>query len=85
VVGDNLRAARDWLPQARVLITIKTDVALPFDFDDLVLKPRQTETLRALFERYEFRSWLRELDAAAEPDAPEQDAAASIAPATRRS
>jgi DNA polymerase-1 len=76
VVGDNLRAARDWLPQARVLITIKTDVALPFDFDDLVLKPRETETLRTLFERYEFRSWLRELDAAAsaEPDAPEQDA-----------
>jgi DNA polymerase-1 len=26
VVGDNLRAARDWLPQARVLVTIKTDV-----------------------------------------------------------
>jgi DNA polymerase-1 len=76
VIGDNLRAARDWLPQARALITIKTDVALPFDFDDLVLKSRETETLRTLFERYEFRSWLRELDAAAnaEPEAPEQDA-----------
>ncbi len=75
VVGDNLRAALDWLPQARVLITIKTDVDLPFDFDDLVLKPRDTETLRTLFERYQFRTWLRELDAAAnaQPDAPEQD------------
>ncbi|MEW5965607.1 MAG: DNA polymerase I [Pseudomonadota bacterium] len=76
VVGDNLRAARDWLPQARVLVTIKTDVDLPFDFDDLVLKPRDTDTLRPLFERYEFRTWLRELDAAAtaSPDTPEQDA-----------
>ena len=75
VVGDNLRAARDWLPQARVLITIKCDVALPFDFDDLVLKPRDTDALRTLFERYAFRTWLRELDAAAtaEPDTPEQD------------
>ncbi|MDP2056173.1 MAG: 5'-3' exonuclease H3TH domain-containing protein, partial [Thiobacillus sp.] len=75
VVGDNLRAARDWLPQARVLITIKCDVALPFDFDDLVLKPRDAAALRVLFERYEFRSWLRELDAAAtgEPAPPEQD------------
>ncbi|MHB1187056.1 DNA polymerase I [Thiobacillus sp.] len=75
VVGDNLRAARDWLPQARVLITIKADVALPFDFDDLVLKPRDTDVLRPLFERYEFRTWLRELDAAAtgQPDLPEQD------------
>ena len=75
VVGDNLRAARDWLPQARALLTIKMDVALPFDFDDLVLKPRDTDALRALFERYEFRSWLRELDAAAtaSPEVPEQD------------
>jgi DNA polymerase-1 len=76
VVGDNLRAARDWLPQARVLVTIKTDVELPFDFDDLVLKPRDTDTLRTLFERYEFRTWLRELDAAAhaDPAAPAHDA-----------
>jgi DNA polymerase-1 len=75
VAGDNLRAARDWLPQARVLITIKTDVALPFDFDDLVLKPRDTGTLRTLFERYAFRTWLRELNAAAtaNPETPEQD------------
>ena len=75
VAGDNLRAALDWLPQARRLLTIKMDVALPFDFDDLTLKPRDTDTLRALFERYEFRTWLRELDAAAtaSPAAPEQD------------
>ncbi|MEW6590190.1 MAG: DNA polymerase I [Pseudomonadota bacterium] len=75
VVGDNLRAARDWLPQARVLVTIKTDVELPFDFDDLVLKPRDIDTLRTLFERYQFRTWLRELDAAAtaSPGAREQD------------
>jgi DNA polymerase-1 len=75
VVGENLRAARDWLPQARTLLTIKMDVALPFDFDDLVLKPRDTDTLRTLFERYEFRTWLRELEAATVglPPAPEQD------------
>jgi len=75
VVGDNLRAARDWLPQARVLITIKTDVALPFDFDSLTLQPRNTAELRTLFERYEFRTWLRELDAAAtaSSEVPEQN------------
>jgi DNA polymerase-1 len=75
VVGDNLRAARDWLPQARVLITIKTDVALPFEFDTLTLQPRDTGTLRTLFERYAFRTWLRELDAATTglPEQPEQD------------
>jgi DNA polymerase-1 len=75
VVGDNLRAALDWLPQARVLITIKTDVALPFELDSLTLQPRDVDTLRPLFERYVFRAWLRELDAAATegPAVPEQD------------
>ena len=75
VVGDNLRAALDWLPQARVLITIKTDVELPFELDSLTLKPRDVDTLRPLFERYTFRTWLRELDAdaTADPATPEQD------------
>jgi len=75
VAGDNLRAARDWLPQARVLLTIKTDVALPLDFDDLMLKPRDLEAQRRLFERYEFRAWLRELEAATAgiPPAPDED------------
>ena len=74
-VGDNLRAALDWLPQARTLITIRTDVPLPFELEDLRLAPRDTETLRTLFERYAFRTWLRELDALAlaPPDAPQQD------------
>jgi DNA polymerase-1 len=75
VVGDNLRAARGWLPQARTLITIKTDVDLPFKLDSLTLQPRDLDTLRPLFERYAFRTWLRELDAAATeaPTVPEQD------------
>ncbi len=36
VVGDNLRAARDWLPQARVLLTIKMRcrAAVRFRFPD---------------------------------------------------
>ncbi|OZA21851.1 MAG: DNA polymerase I, partial [Hydrogenophilales bacterium 17-61-9] len=75
VVGENLRAAADWLPQARALITIKTDVALPFTLDTLTLQARDTAAQRALFERFGFRAWLRELDAAATdlPAVPEQD------------
>ena len=75
VVGENLRAARDWLPQARVLITIKTDVSLPFTLDALKLQARDIAAQRALFERFGFRAWLRELDAVATdlPAVPEQD------------
>ena len=65
VVGENLRAARDWLPQARVLLTIKTDVELPFALDALKPAAPDVEALRTLYTRYEFRTWLRELDAAA--------------------
>ncbi|MEW6120063.1 MAG: DNA polymerase I [Pseudomonadota bacterium] len=86
VVGENLRAAKDWLPQARVLLTIKTDVALPFALDALKPGAPDADVLRALYTRYEFRTWLRELDAAvrgesappgqntgADPAQPEQD------------
>jgi len=69
VVGENLRAARDWLPQARVLLTIKTDVELPFALDALKPAAPDAEALRTLYTHYEFRTWLRELDAAARGEA----------------
>jgi DNA polymerase-1 len=64
VVGDNLRAALDWLPQARTLVTIKTDVALPFTLDSLTRRPPDTETLSRLFKHFNFRTWLAELEQA---------------------
>ena len=37
MVGDNLRAALDWLPQGRKLLTVKTDCELPLKVADLVI------------------------------------------------
>jgi DNA polymerase-1 len=65
VVGDNLRASLDWLPKARELLTVKLDCDLnPHigSLHDLHAKPEDPSQLRALFERYAFRSWLKELD-----------------------
>ena len=62
VVGENLRRVRDWLPRARELLTVKTDVALPVAVTDLAFRPRNREKLVEAFERYEFRAWRRELD-----------------------
>ena len=62
MAGENLRKARDWLPQARGLLTIKCDVPLPVKATDLALRPRDTAKLAALFDRFEFKSWRRELD-----------------------
>ena len=63
VVGDNLRKALDWLPQARRLLTIKRDVALPLPVEALAAPPEDRDQLAALYERFTFNSWLRELEA----------------------
>ncbi|MBI1887978.1 MAG: DNA polymerase I [Nitrosomonadales bacterium] len=62
VVGENLRKALDWLPQARRLLTVKCDVALPQAYSELIPPPADTEQLRGLYEHFGFKSWLRELN-----------------------
>ena len=61
VVGENLRAALDWLPQGRRLVTVKCDVELPVHFDQLAAPQQDKEKLRGLLEQFGFKSWLREL------------------------
>ncbi|MFH0934661.1 MAG: DNA polymerase I [Pseudomonadota bacterium] len=61
VVGDNLRAALDWLPQGRRLVTVKCDVPLPRKFDELAAPAADDEKMKELFERFGFKSWLREV------------------------
>jgi DNA polymerase I len=78
VAGENLRRARDWLPQAKDLLTIKCDVELPVAVEDLHMQPQQREKLAGLLERYEFRTWRRELDND-EPESAQQSAPAPAA------
>jgi DNA polymerase-1 len=65
VVGENLRRALDWLPQGRVLVTVKTDCDLSAHMksilESLTMQPQDKEVLKDLFTRYNFRTWLREL------------------------
>jgi DNA polymerase-1 len=65
VVGENLRNSLQWLPQARQLITVKTDCDLSPHLpglDDLHAKPEDAPLLRELFERYAFKTWLRDVE-----------------------
>jgi DNA polymerase-1 len=68
VVGENLRKALSWLPTARTLVTIRTDCdlasAVP-DLSRLSVRDEQADKLREIYSRYEFKTWLREADAAA--------------------
>ena len=61
VVGENLRGALDWLSKSREILAIKCDVALPVNLYGLGLQPQNTAKLVELYERLDFKTWLREL------------------------
>ena len=60
-IGENLRKALPWLPTARALLTVKCDVELPMEFEQMAHVAPDREKLAALYARFEFKSWLREL------------------------
>ncbi len=64
-VGENLRRALDWLPQARVLLTVKTDCDLSAHMtsipDSLAQQPEDKVAMIDFSTRYGFRTLLREL------------------------
>ncbi len=72
VVGENLRKSLDWLPTGRKLVTVDCGLQLPVHVEELVLKPRDEASLAVLFERFNFRAWLKSLSGQAQDDA--QDA-----------
>ena len=61
-VGENLRKALPWLPTAKKLLSIKCDVPLPVGVGGLEPQPRNIGELTRLFERFEFKTWRRELE-----------------------
>ncbi len=61
VVGENLRKTIGWLEKSRELLAIKCDVVLPVSLQNLGLQPQDTTKLVELYERLDFRTWLREL------------------------
>ncbi|ADI28785.1 DNA polymerase I [Methylotenera versatilis] len=61
-VGENLRAALGWLPTARELITIRCDVGIQENLSDLSPQTIDKAKLAELFDRFEFKSWRRELE-----------------------
>ncbi len=84
-VGENLRAALDWIPQAKRLVTVVRDLDLSPSLPDWknvrYNEPDHTE-LHGIYSRSGFRAWLKETEellgqAAAQPaaksDAPMDD------------
>lgn len=61
-VGENLRAALEWLPKAKELITIRVDIGRQDNLADLAPRPLDKAKLHELFDRFELNSWKRDLD-----------------------
>ena len=76
LAGENLRKMRDWLPKARALLTIKRDVPLSIQVAELELKPDRARQ-REQYERFGFKSWLKEVEGVA-PAAPSVQVASTV-------
>ena len=79
VAGENLRNTIPHFPLTRQLITIKIDCETDINggLESLVPREVDRDTLIELFERYGFRSWLRELTG--DPERiPQQDARVAV-------
>ncbi len=61
-IGENLRAAINRLPLNQQLVTIKIDVTLDKTPDELILREKHFDELKALYKRYGFNSALKELE-----------------------
>ena len=88
--GENLRAALDWLPQGRRLVTVLTDCDLSDhvsgwpDFAALALAGVDAGGLLGFYERFGFKTLKRELETAAGGRTPRAAATGSAALAAPR-
>jgi DNA polymerase-1 len=64
LAGENLRKVLGWLPQARELLTVKRDVPLSVSLDALQVRAPEPARLRSVYERFGFKTWLKEAESA---------------------
>jgi DNA polymerase-1 len=76
-VGESLRENIANLTLSRDLATIRLDVDLPLDVEDLEPTDANVDELRELFSRFDLRTLLRQFDTAAEESPAEPESAAA--------
>ena len=84
-VGENLRAALDWLPQGQALVTVKCDVDLTEqcpDIEAITMNPPDNLTLQRIYEQSNFRTWLKSVNSELDGSSEEKNNHANTASAT---
>jgi len=61
-VGENLREFLPQLPLSRELVTLKYDVELDFTPEELIISAPDNIALKEMYQRWNFRTWLSQLD-----------------------
>jgi len=78
-VGEYLRDNLEQLALSRELVTLNCNVPLDYRPQDLRLSPPQQDLLREYYQRWEFRSWIHELDRQHQPAEEEEEQAGPAA------
>ncbi|OZG74256.1 DNA polymerase I [Hahella sp. CCB-MM4] len=68
-IGENLRNSLEQLPLSKELATIKLDVELSENLEDIQPTDTDVASLLALYKEYEFKGWIRELESGKAPEA----------------
>jgi DNA polymerase-1 len=61
-IGENLRESLEFLPMSYELATIKQDVELDFQLNELKQQEPEAEKLSEYYRKFEFKRWLDELE-----------------------
>ena len=65
-VGESFRNSLSFLPLSKQLVTILQDVELPITIHELSMGAPELSTLKNYLEEFEFKNWLKELEASTE-------------------
>ena len=81
-VGENLREFMPQLPLSRELVTLKYDVELDFTPEQLVIGAADNAALKEMYQRWNFRTWLSQLEENAEETPVKKEPESSTATTT---
>ena len=61
-VGENLKKSLEWLPIAKDLISIRSELDINVSWDQFKKLPEDKNSLKKMYQEFNFSSWLKKLD-----------------------
>ncbi|MBT3826611.1 MAG: DNA polymerase I, partial [Nitrosomonadales bacterium] len=61
-VGENLKKSLEWLPIAKDLISIRSELDINVSWDQFKKLPEDKNSLKEMYQEFNFSSWLKKLD-----------------------